>query len=213
MAVEHVTAEHEDRPFAVLDVGSNSARMIVFRLRDGEHLDVIEDARAPLRLARELHAGAELGPSAIERTLEALRDFRAVAEGAGADRILAVATSAVRDALDGRLLLDRARELGVPLQIIDGDTEARLGFVGAVHDLSVTSGATLDVGGGSAEISRFRDRRLTQDVVVRARFAARERPVPRRRPADRLTAQDGCGSPSARRSTAPTSRRCRAARP
>ena len=102
------------------------------------------------------------GPEAIERTLEALRDFRAVAEGAGADRILAVATSAVRDALDGRLLLDRARELGVPLQIIDGDTEARLGFVGAVHDLSVTSGATLDVGGGSAEISRFRDRRLTQ---------------------------------------------------
>ena len=50
----------------------------------------------------------------------------------------------------------------MPLQIIDGDTEARLGFVGAVHDLPVTSGATLDVGGGSAEISRFRDRRLTR---------------------------------------------------
>jgi len=49
VAVEHVVAEHEDRPFAVLDVGSNSARMIVFRLREGEHLDVIEDARAPLR--------------------------------------------------------------------------------------------------------------------------------------------------------------------
>src|SRR4249920_1759935 len=106
--------------------------MIVFRLRDGEHLDVIEDARAPLRLARELHTGAELGPEAITRTLEALRDFRAVAEGAGADRILAVAT------------------------------EARLGFVGAVHDLPVTSGATIDVGGGSAEISRFHDRRLNR---------------------------------------------------
>ncbi|MGZ5297522.1 MAG: Ppx/GppA phosphatase family protein [Actinomycetota bacterium] len=162
MADERTSAEHDDRPFAVLDVGSNSARMIVFRLRAEEHLDVIEDARAPLRLARELHAAAELGPEAIERTLEALRDFRAVAEGAGADRILAVATSAVRDALDGHLLLERARELGVPLQIIDGDTEARLGFVGAVHDLPVTSGATLDVGGGSAEISRFHDRRLAR---------------------------------------------------
>ena len=162
MADETPSAAHDERPFAVLDVGSNSARMIVFRLRDGEHLDVIEDARAPLRLARELHTGAELGPEAIERTLEALRDFRAVAEGAGADRILAVATSAVRDALDGHLLLERARELGVPLEIIDGDTEAHLGFVGAVHDLPVTSGATLDVGGGSAEISRFRDRRLNR---------------------------------------------------
>jgi exopolyphosphatase/guanosine-5'-triphosphate,3'-diphosphate pyrophosphatase len=160
MADAQRPAEHDDRPFAVLDVGSNSARMIVFRLRAGEHLDVIEDARAPLRLARELHTGGELGPEAIVRTLEALRDFRAVAEGAGADRILAVATSAVRDALDGHLLLERAQELGVPLRIIDGDTEARLGFVGAVHDLPVTSGATLDVGGGSAEISRFRERRL-----------------------------------------------------
>jgi exopolyphosphatase/guanosine-5'-triphosphate,3'-diphosphate pyrophosphatase len=162
VADETPSAAHDERPFAVLDVGSNSARMIVFRLREGEHLDVIEDARAPLRLARELHTGAELGPEAIERTLEALRDFRAVAEGAGADRILAVATSAVRDALDGHLLLERARELGVPLEIIDGDTEAHLGFVGAVHDLPVTSGATLDVGGGSAEISRFRDRRLNR---------------------------------------------------
>ncbi len=150
----------DDRPFAVLDVGSNSARMMVFRLRAGEHLDVLEDARAPLRLARRLRSGNELGADAIDRTLEALRDFRAVAEGAGADRILAVATSAVRDADDGPILLDRARALGVQLDIIDGDTEARLGFIGAIHDLAVSGGATLDVGGGSVEISRFSDRRL-----------------------------------------------------
>lgn len=162
MALEHRSTHTDDRPFAVLDVGSNSARMIVFRLRRGEHLDVLEDARAPLRLARELRSGNELGMEAIERTLGALRDFRAVAEGAGADRVLAVATSAVRDAADGAVLLERAHSLGVPLQIIDGDTEARLGFVGAIHDLAVSSGATLDVGGGSAEISRFHDRRLTR---------------------------------------------------
>ena len=162
MAVEQRSPGTDDRPFAVLDVGSNSARMIVFRLREGEHLDVIEDARAPLRLARELRTNNELGADAIERSLEAMRDFRAIAVGAGADRILAVATSAVRDAQDGELFIERVRAIGVPLQIIDGDTEARLGFVGAVHDLPVTSGATLDVGGGSAELSRFSDRRLTR---------------------------------------------------
>ncbi len=160
VATPQRTVPNDDRPFAVLDVGSNSARMIVFRLREGEHLDVLEDARAPLRLARQLRSGNELGAEAIDRTVEALRDFRAVAEGAGADRILAVATSAVRDASDGPELLRRARELGVPLEIIDGDTEARLGFVGAIHDLAVMDGATIDVGGGSVEISRFQDRRL-----------------------------------------------------
>ncbi len=160
MATAPRSASGDERPFAVLDVGSNSARMIVFRLREGEHLDVLEDARAPLRLARQLREGNELGEEAIDRTLEALRDFRAVADGAGADRILAVATSAVRDASDGPVLLRRARELGVPLEIIDGDTEARLGFVGAIHDLAVMGGATVDVGGGSVEVSRFRNRRL-----------------------------------------------------
>jgi exopolyphosphatase / guanosine-5'-triphosphate,3'-diphosphate pyrophosphatase len=154
------SVEAVERPFAVVDVGSNSARMIVFRMREGEHLDVIEDARAPLRLARNLRDSDELGPEAIERTLEALRDFVAVARGAGAGRIIAVATSAVRDASDGHVLIERARSVGVMLQTIDGDHEARLGFYGAVHDLPVESGYTMDVGGGSVELSRFEHRRL-----------------------------------------------------
>ena len=101
------------RPFAVIDIGSNSGRMIVFRLQEGGHLDVLEDARAPLRLARALRAGDELGEEAIERTMEALRDFRAVADGAGATSITAVATSAVREAADGPLLLARAAAIGI----------------------------------------------------------------------------------------------------
>jgi exopolyphosphatase/guanosine-5'-triphosphate,3'-diphosphate pyrophosphatase len=150
----------DERPFAVVDIGSNSGRMLVFRLREGEHLDVLEDARAPLRLARALRDGDSLGAEAIGRSVEALRDFKAVADGAGATRIVAVATSAVRDAADGQVLVDEARRLGIPLQVIDGPLEARLGFLGAVHDLPVVSGLTMDVGGGSVELSRFVDRRL-----------------------------------------------------
>ena len=85
-----------------------------------------------------------------------------MAEGAGASRIIAVATSAVRDASDGPVLVERARRIGIPLQVIDGDLEARLGFLGAVHDLPVTSGFTMDVGGGSLELTRFVDRALVE---------------------------------------------------
>ncbi len=150
----------DDRPFAIIDVGSNSGRMVVFRLREGEHLDVVDDARAPLRLARELRGSDLLGADAIARTIEALHDFRAVAAGAGATRIVAVATSAVREASDGAELLDAAARMGVPLHVIAGDVEARLGFLGAMHDLPVTSGFTVDVGGGSIEITRFTERKL-----------------------------------------------------
>ncbi|MGZ8566303.1 MAG: Ppx/GppA phosphatase family protein, partial [Actinomycetota bacterium] len=151
---------HDDRPFAVIDIGSNSGRMIVFRLRENEHLDVVEDARAPLRLARDLRDSREFGEAAIARVVEALHDFRAVADGAGATRIVAVATSAVRDADDGQRLVEKAHRIGIPLQVIDGALEARLGFLGAVHDLPVADGYTMDVGGGSVELSRFTDRRL-----------------------------------------------------
>jgi exopolyphosphatase/guanosine-5'-triphosphate,3'-diphosphate pyrophosphatase len=175
----------DDRPFAVVDIGSNSGRMIVFRLREGEHLDVIEDARAPLRLARDLRDSDRLGPDAIERTLQALRDFLAVSQGAGATRMIAVATSAVRDAADGPELVERANRLGVPLQVIDGDHEARLGFYGAVHDLPITGGLTMDIGGGSVEFVRFRDRRLERawsmklgSLRMSDRFLASDPPEP-----------------------------------
>ncbi len=150
----------DETPFAVVDIGSNSGRMMVFRLREDAHLDVLEDARAPLRLARALRDDNALGSDAIERTIEALHDFRAVADGAGAHRIVAVATSAVRDASDGQILVDAALRIGIPLQVIDGDLEARLGFLGAVHDLAVTGGIAMDVGGGSVELSRFSNRQF-----------------------------------------------------
>jgi exopolyphosphatase/guanosine-5'-triphosphate,3'-diphosphate pyrophosphatase len=156
----------DDRPFAVVDVGSNSARMIVFRLRPGEHLDVLEDARAPLRLGRELREDDRLGSEAIDRTLEALRDFRAIADGAGAERMIAVATSAVREAEDGDRLLAEAREVGVPLEVIDGKTEATFGFLGAVHDLPVITGVAMDLGGGSMELTGFRDRRFERSWTL-----------------------------------------------
>lgn len=160
VAAEPPEFREDERPFAVVDIGSNSGRMIVFRLREDQHLEVLEDARAPLRLARELRDDGALGEAAIARTVEALHDFRAVADGAGARRIVAVATSAVRDARDGEVLVERARAMGIPLHVIEGELEARLGFLGAVHDLPVTDGFTMDVGGGSVELSRFADRRL-----------------------------------------------------
>ena len=156
----------EDRPFAVIDVGSNSGRMIVFRLREDEHLDVLEDSRAPLRLARELRDGDVLGTEAIGRTVEALHDFKAIADGTGVTRIIAVATSAVREASDGEDLVRAAAGIGIPLEVIDAETEAQLGFLGAVHDLPVQAGVTMDVGGGSVELTRFEDRRPGRSWTV-----------------------------------------------
>jgi exopolyphosphatase/guanosine-5'-triphosphate,3'-diphosphate pyrophosphatase len=148
-----------DTPVAVIDVGSNSGRVVVLRVGESGHLEVLANGRAPLRLARDLRDGDRLSSKTIEHTAAAIRDFRSIAESAGAESIVAVATSAVRESANAGDLLARVEEESdVRVRIIDGDEEARYTFLGAVQGLPVTAGLVADLGGGSLELTRFRDR-------------------------------------------------------
>jgi exopolyphosphatase / guanosine-5'-triphosphate,3'-diphosphate pyrophosphatase len=151
----------------VIDIGSNSGRVLVARVRGAAHLDVVGDARSPLRLVRDVARSGELSRETIERTLGIVRGFVAVANSSGAERTVAVATAAVREASNGEELIQRTRdELGIPVDIADGDEEARYGFLGAVHGLPVQDGIVLDVGGGSLQLIHFRDRHLERSVSL-----------------------------------------------
>jgi exopolyphosphatase/guanosine-5'-triphosphate,3'-diphosphate pyrophosphatase len=136
---------------------------MVARVQGAAHLDVLGDARSPLRLVRDVTRDGKLTPETIERTLCIVRGFLTVAKASGAERTVAVATAAVREASNGEELIERARtELGIPVDIADGEEEARLGFLGAIHGLPVEHGIVLDVGGGSLQLVHFRDRQLKQ---------------------------------------------------
>ncbi len=147
-------------PVAIVDIGSNSGRVVVYRVDAAGQLRLLASTRAALRLVREVDRGHSLGLEAIERTLLALRDFHAIALGAGARGMHAVATAAVRDADDGAELLARARaELDLDVRLIDGLEEARYGFLGALHGLPFEHGVLFDMGGGSLQVTHFRSRR------------------------------------------------------
>jgi exopolyphosphatase/guanosine-5'-triphosphate,3'-diphosphate pyrophosphatase len=147
----------------VIDIGSNSGRIVVYRVDTAGVPRIVAATRAALRLVGEVDARHALGAEASARTFEALRDFRAIARGAGATRLFAVATAAMRDAEDGPALVDRARaELGVEIEIIDGAREARLGLRGGISGLPVESGLLFDLGGGSMQLTRFEGRALRE---------------------------------------------------
>ncbi|HEY2593597.1 MAG TPA: Ppx/GppA phosphatase family protein [Chloroflexota bacterium] len=130
-------------------------------MRSAAHLDVLGDARSPLRLVRDVALAGQLSPETIDRTLRIVRGFVAVAASSGAERTMAVATAAVREARNGQRFIERTRdELGIPVDIANGDEEARFGFLGAVHGLPVQDGIVLDVGGGSLQLIHFRGRKL-----------------------------------------------------
>jgi exopolyphosphatase/guanosine-5'-triphosphate,3'-diphosphate pyrophosphatase len=152
---------------AVIDIGSNSGRVMVFERDALSHLRLLAGSRAPLRLVHDVDARGRLSDEAMARTTEALRDFQAIATGAGARRIVAVATAAMRDAANGAAFVERLRrELGVRIKIIGGLAEACYGFAGAVRGLAVSNGLLFDLGGGSLQITRFARRRLATSVSL-----------------------------------------------
>ena len=154
-------APAEASPIAVIDIGSNSGRVVVYEIEVGGHLRILASSRASLRLVRDLAVDNTLGAESIERTVAALEDFQALALGSGAKLMRAVATSAVRDARNGPELIARVqRQLGIELHTISGPEEARLGFLGAVRGLPVEDGLAFDLGGGSLQLSEFRARSL-----------------------------------------------------
>jgi exopolyphosphatase / guanosine-5'-triphosphate,3'-diphosphate pyrophosphatase len=149
------------RTLGVIDIGSNSGRVLVARVLNAAHLDILGDARSPLRLVRDVAHRGRLSAETIERTLHILHGFLAVAQGVGAESTTAVATAAVREASNGQAFIDRARaELGIEVEIADGAKEARFGFYGAIHGVPIDNGIVLDVGGGSIQLVHFRNRRL-----------------------------------------------------
>jgi exopolyphosphatase / guanosine-5'-triphosphate,3'-diphosphate pyrophosphatase len=152
---------------AVIDIGSNSGRVVVFERDGSNHLRLLAGSRASLRLVHDVDERAALSEATMSHTMEALRDFRAIATGAGATHIVAVATAAMRDAGNGALFVERVRrELGIRIRIIGGLPEARYGFAGAVRGLAVSDGLLFDLGGGSIQISRFSHRRLIESVSL-----------------------------------------------
>ncbi|MGH7533077.1 MAG: HD domain-containing protein [Gemmatimonadales bacterium] len=140
---------------AAIDVGSNSIRLVVAEYDPAAGLTIIDEVKDQPRLARGLAATGILDDVAMARALESLDRMREVCERRGVKRIAAVATSAVRDAKNGALFLDRVRKrLGLPLRVIDADEEARLSFRSVARHFRLEQGRSVvaDIGGGSLEL-------------------------------------------------------------
>ncbi len=142
---------------AGLDCGTNSLRLLVADLQpDGTLRDVVRDMRV-VRLGEGVDRTGELSPAALSRTFEVLREYAARCRDLGAERVRLVATSATRDARNTGDFTRGVREiLGVDPEVITGEQEAALSFVGATGDLVSRPDLpdpylVVDIGGGSTE--------------------------------------------------------------
>ena len=141
---------------AALDLGSNSFHMIVVETRpDGSFAPLIRE-REMLRLGDLVARDRVIGRQATDAAIAVVSRFKAIAEANGAEEIIALGTSAIREALDGGLLVDRVRvETGVKIVVVDGTREAELIFRAIRSSVLIDPGPALaaDLGGGSLELS------------------------------------------------------------
>jgi exopolyphosphatase/guanosine-5'-triphosphate,3'-diphosphate pyrophosphatase len=141
-------------PIAVVDIGTNSTRLLVARVNDGQ-VEELERRSTVTRLGQGVDSSGRLADEAIARVLDALDQYRALIDEAGAETVIALATSAVRDSENGDEFRATLRErFGIEARTISGDEEARLTFLGATSARTDRDQPTLviDIGGGSTEL-------------------------------------------------------------
>ncbi len=139
---------------AALDVGTNSIHLLIARVAADGQVEPLDRAKEMVRLGDSAFKGV-ISPDAFARATECIRKYRAQAERAGVDAIIAVATSAVREAENGGDFVRVVRdETGIELTVIRGEQEARLIYLGARSAINLAGKKALiiDIGGGSVEL-------------------------------------------------------------
>ena len=171
---------------AVVDLGSTAVRLLLAHVTRDTGYRVLVEERVPTRLGGG--ASGTLTREAIDETLRAVHRFfaRYSPNGRG-PRIVAVATSAVRDAENRERLLDPLRrDEGIDVQVLSARDEARLGVDAALESLSFNNGLVVDLGGASLQLSRVRHRKVVSmaslslgAVRTTRRFVRSDPPTPR----------------------------------
>ena len=148
---------------AVIDVGSNSVLLLTVAVDGSGRARAIDEALATTRLGAGLARGGRLDAAARARTHEAVVAFAARARAEGVTRMWAFGTAAMREAADGSAFArDLEAAVGIPVEVLPGESEARLAYAAVAHGLGIDDGATLvaDVGGRTTELTLGRGERV-----------------------------------------------------
>jgi exopolyphosphatase/guanosine-5'-triphosphate,3'-diphosphate pyrophosphatase len=143
----------ESHRVAVVDIGSNSTRLLVADVA-AERVSEVERQSRVTRLGRGVDLSGQLSVEAIEAACAAIADYMAICGEAGVERIESIATSAVRDASNGEAFVAELRErFALAARVLDGEEEARLTYMGATAERPPSEPTlVVDIGGGSTEL-------------------------------------------------------------
>ncbi|HEV2166810.1 MAG TPA: Ppx/GppA phosphatase family protein [Thermoplasmata archaeon] len=156
-----------DRRLAVVDVGSNTARLVVFQTAPGGFLRAIYETKESPRLGLGVGPDGSISREAFDRGLAGLTRFAQTLKAFGLPKTVGVATSAVRDAPNGRAFVEKVeKETGIELRVLSGTEEARYAYLGVSSSWELESDLICDLGGGSLQVAATRKGLLQNSVSL-----------------------------------------------
>src|SRR3954471_19456642 len=149
------------RRAAVIDMGSNSFRLVVYGYEPEHHWQQVDEIREAVRVGEGVGDDGLLLEEPMDRAVRVAKVFSAFCRASEIDDVTAVATSAIRDAGNGGELLDRIREEAqLEARVLSEQEEARYGYIAIANSTTLDTGYGFDIGGGSVQIMRIEERRL-----------------------------------------------------
>lgn len=162
---EHTDAYRDSERVAIIDMGSNSWRLVVMEYVPSLSFKLVDEVRETVRIGEGMAELNVLRPAAMDRAVQAARIYAGFCRAAGITDIVAVGTSAIRDARNQSRFVERIHaESGLTVRVLSGEEEAFYGYLAAVNSTTLENGFVVDMGGGSLQITRVENRLKTHSA-------------------------------------------------
>lgn len=149
----------------LIDIGSNTIRLVIFECSYSSGLNELQNIKTPARLSQYLTDDKVMKQEGIDILVDTLTSFKKVAEKFSVDKLVPAATAAIRQSTNLKQIVKEVKDkANLEIQIIPEDDEAFYGFYAATHTLNIVNGMTVDIGGGSTEVTYFEDKTLQESV-------------------------------------------------
>ncbi len=147
--------------FGIIDIGSNSIRLVIYEQMENRAYRVIDESKEAARLSQYVDKDHCIPTKKISHVVDALIHFKLLCKMNKTELIRTTATAAIRNAANTKEIIHFLEEgTGLKIEILSGEDEARLGYIGTLNSLSENNGFLLDIGGGSTELSLVKNRKI-----------------------------------------------------
>jgi len=153
----------------IIDIGSNSMRMVVFKKTSRFAFHLINETKSKVKISQDCYLNnGNLQEKPMKRAFDALESFLNIANNLKSRKILCIATSALRDAPNAKIFINKVKkELKLNIKIIDGDKEAYLGAVAVNNLIHIDNCITVDIGGGSTEFAIIQNNKIEKTISLK----------------------------------------------